>query len=403
MPLFTSKKESLPKEVYILSAVAFFVAVGYGLIVPAIPLFAETFHVSKASVGFIISSFALARFASGLVSGKLVDRFGERLTLGIGLFFVAISSLAAGLAQSYWQLLLFRAAGGLGSSMFSVSAAALLMRSVADNHLGRAQSLYNSGFLIGGITGPAFGGLLSAISLRAPFFVYAITLTFASLTTFFFLSEKRMGKSIKIVQNPADRILLRDAIKNFPYRSALSFAFLSNWILFGLRNSILPLFVKDNLHGSTSVVGYGFTVSAIAQGAILLYAGRQSDYKGRRFVLMVGSTLLFLAVGALVIANAQWYYFVAMAIFGLGGAFMGTGHANVVGDIFKGKGGQVVALWQMAGDAGMIISPVFLGWLSDAYSYKAAFVTTMGVGAIALVLSLFMPETRTQDEEQLSN
>ena len=118
---------------------------------------------------------------------------------------------------------------------------------------------------------------------------------------------------------------------------------------------------------------------------------------------MVGSSLLFLAVGALVIANAQWYYFAAMAIFGLGGAYMGTGHANVVGDVFKGKGGQVVALWQMAGDAGMIVSPVLLGWMSDAYSYKAAFIATLVVAALALVLSLFLPETRTQDEENLTS
>ena len=398
---FTRRTETLPREVYILSGVSFFVAVGFGLIVPAIPLFAQTFGVNKTAVGFIISTFALARFGSGLISGKLVDRFGERVILGTGLFFVAISSLLSGLAQSYWQLLVFRSAGGLGSSMFSVAASALLMRSVSDNQLGRAQSMYNSGFLIGGIAGPSFGGLLTGISLRAPFFVYAITLTCGGILTFFALNEKRLGSKGSGKQDPLDRILIRDALKNFPYRSALAFAFLINWVLFGMRNSILPLFVRDKLHGSPPIIGYGFTLSAIAQALILMYAGRQSDFRGRRFVILVGSSFLTLGVGTLVIANAEWYYFLAMVIFGLGGAFMGTGHANIVGDVFKGKGGQVVAVWQMAGDAGMIVSPILLGFLSDRYSYHTALVVTMGVAAIAFVLALYLPETRTQDEEVL--
>ena len=398
---FSRRTETLPREVYILSVVSFFVAVGFGLIVPAIPLFAQTFGVNKTAVGFIISTFALARFASGLISGKLVDRFGERLVLGTGLFLVAISSLLSGLAQSYWQLLVFRSAGGLGSSMFSVAASALLMRSVSDNQLGRAQSMYNSGFLIGGITGPSFGGLLTGLSLRAPFFVYAITLTCGSILTFIALNEKRLGSKNSAKQDAADRILIRDALKNFPYRSALAFAFLINWVLFGMRNSILPLFVRDKLHGSPSIIGYGFTLSAIAQALILMYAGRQSDFRGRRFVILVGSALLTLGVGTLVIANAEWYYFLSMVIFGLGGAYMGTGHANIVGDVFKGKGGQVVAVWQMAGDAGMIVSPILLGFLSDRYSYHTALVVTMGVAVIAFVLALYLPETRTQDEEVL--
>ena len=52
----------LPREVYVLSVVAFFVALGYGMIIPAIPLFAKTFQVNNAQIGAIISAFALARF-----------------------------------------------------------------------------------------------------------------------------------------------------------------------------------------------------------------------------------------------------------------------------------------------------------------------------------------------------
>jgi MFS family permease len=386
--------KSLPKEVYVLSVVAFFVALGYGMIIPAIPLFAKTFHVNNASIGAIISAFAFARFAFGLPAGKLIDKFGERNVQAIGLVIVSISSLTAGLAQTYWQLLIFRAVGGIGSVMFSVSAGALLMRSVDDSVRGRAQSVYNGGFLIGGIAGPAFGGLLSMISLRVPFFVYAVTLIFASFTTTFFLHEKRLGKSIHNKQDPADRVTLKEALKIYPYVAAMAISFLTNWVLFGLRNSILPLFAKDSLHASTSILGYGFTVSAIVQGIALIYVGKISDFRGRKFALLVGSFVLLSGVATILVASNWWFYMLAMVFFGIGGAFEGTAAAAVVGDVFGGKGGRVIALWQMAGDFGNIVSPVVLGWLVDAHSYKPAFIATGAVFSLTLLLSAKMPETR---------
>jgi len=347
-------------------------------------------------VGFIISAFAFARFASGLVSGKFVDAIGERLTLGFGLAMVSISSFLCGVAHSYWQLLVFRAAGGLGSSMFSVSASALLMRSVNDAQRAQAQSIYNSGFLIGGVIGPAFGGVLSSISLRAPFFVYSGTLIAASLTAFLYLHEKRLGKSIHNAQSSDERILLRDAIKLFPYRIALVITFIANWILFGLRSSVLPLFTTSKLHVSTANLGFGFTVSAIAQASLLVTAGRLIDIRGRKFGLLVGSSLLVSGMVFLITATHQWSYFALMILFGLGGAFMGTAPVSVVGDLFGGRGGRVIALYQMAGDAGMIACPIIVGYLVDRFSYRTAFEVSAVLFLYAIYLALKLPETRKE-------
>jgi MFS family permease len=374
--------------------VAFFVAVGYGLIIPAIPVFTKSFGVSNTAIGLIVSSFALARFSSGLISGKLVDRFGERQVLTVGLLFVAASTLAGGLAANYWQLLIFRSAGGLGSSMFSVSASALLMRSIGDSDRGRAQSTYNGAFLIGGIAGPAVGGLLMSISLRIPFFIYTATLIMASATASIFLRESRLGPTFTKINNMHEKIPIRTALALYPYRAALAISFLSNWVLFGIRNSVLPLFVKGDLHSTSVIVGYGFTISAIAQGTVLLYSGKLSDQKGRRFVLLVGSSLLLGAVTALVLAHNIWFFFGSMAFFGLGGAFIGTGHANVVGDLFGGKGGQVIAIWQMAGDAGMIVGPIVVGWIADAHTYRMAFLVSGAIFMAAPLLAARMGETR---------
>lgn len=382
-----------PREVKILTAAAFFVAVGYGIIVPAMPLFAKSFGVSNSAVGLIVSMFAVARFSTGMFSGRFVDKFGERVVFASGIFIVSISMLLCAVAHSYAQLLIFRTAGGLGSSMFSVAASSVIMRSVSDDQRGRAQSVYNGSFLIGGISGPAIGGLLTAISLRAPFFTYSITLFLAGTIGFFFLSSGRPNAKLESTND--ESTTLRQALRMQPYRTALILAFVTNWVIFGVRSSILPLFVTEQLHSTTAIVGLGFTLAALFQGLLLLPAGTLSDVRGRRAALSIGSVVVFIGSFLLVFTIHPWMFLLSMCITGIGGAFLSTTPANIVGDVIRGKSGQVIALWQMAGDAGMIVGPIAVGFLSDAFSFRAAFMASTAVFSVAVLLAYQLPETRS--------
>ena len=385
--------KGLPKEVSVLTAISFLVAVGFGLIIPAIPIFAKTFGVSNTLIGFIISSFAIMRFVSGLFSGKLVDRFGERVVLGFGLFMVSGFTLLAGLAQSYEQLLIFRTAGGLGSSMFSISAGALILRVVSDSQRGRAQSLYNGGFIAGGVAGPAFGGALIAISPRAPFFIYSSLLIAAGSVSLIYLHESRLGA--KEVSTTEERALtIREALRIKPYLFSLFLAFLGSWVLFGMRSSILPLFVVEDLGASASIVGLSFTIALVAQGAVMVRAGKYSDRNGRKPVILTGFSIVMLALALLIISTNVYMYFGAMIVMGLGAGFAASAGA-IVGDVIKGKSGKVYAFWQMSGDAGMMVGPVLLGFVSDHYSYRTAIGVSAAVFSLAILAAIRIPETNT--------
>lgn len=385
--------KDLPREITVLVAASFFVAVGFGIVLPAIPVFARTFGVSNAAIGLIISMFAITRFASGLISGKLVDLFGERAVFSSGVFMVAIFVFLAGLSTSYNQLLFFRAAGGLGSSMFSVAAGSVIMRSVDDEHRGRAQSVYNGAFLLGGVSGPAIGGLLSLISLRAPFFAYSVMLLVSGAVAHFFLKGDKLGKREKNLDVSA-HTSIREALSMKPYRIALALVFIINWVIFGLRASIMPIFVTEELRSTTAVVGYGFALGAIFQGALLMSGGRLSDSKGRKTASVIGASVGLVGVIILTLAVHPWMYLVAMSIIGIGGAYLSTTPSSIVGDIIRGRGGQVIAIFQMAGDAGMIVGPLIIGALSDMYSYRTAFAVSSFVFAIGVVLTTQIPETR---------
>jgi MFS family permease len=400
--LIRSQFKDLPREVSILILASFFVAIGYGIVMPAIPVFAKTFGVTNAAIGLIVSAFAITRFTSGLVSGALTDRFGERKVFAAGVFMVAVFTLLAGLAQNYQQLLIFRAAGGLGSSMFSVAAGSVIMRSVDDQHRGQAQSVYQGAFLLGGIAGPAVGGLLSIISLRAPFFVYSILLFVSGIVALAFLkSDSAVHHINKSKENESTSIAQAFAMK--PYRIALILAFISTWVFFGLRSSILPIFVIEELDSTTAVVGYGLALSAVLQGVFLLRAGRFSDSKGRKAASIIGANAVMLGVLLLTFATNTWIYLLSMAVIGFGGAFLATVPASIVGDIIKGKGGKVIAVFQMAGDAGMIVGPVVVGWLSDLYSYRVAFGASAAIFLVVLYLAYQIPETRNTEGPQVNN
>jgi len=385
--------KDLPREISILVAASFFVAVGFGIVLPAIPVFARTFGVSNAAIGLIVSMFAITRFASGLISGKLVDLFGERAVFSSGVFMVAIFVFLAGLSTTYEQLLFFRAAGGLGSSMFSVAAGSVIMRSVDDEHRGRAQSVYNGAFLLGGVSGPAIGGLLSLISLRAPFFAYSVMLLVSGTVAHLFLKGEKIGKKEPDLDT-SEHTTVREALTMKPYRIALFLVFIVNWAIFGLRASIMPVFVTEELHSTTAVVGYGFALSAIFQGALLMHGGRLSDSKGRRVASVIGFSVVLVGILVLTLAVHPWMYLLSMVIIGIGGAYLSTTPASIVGDIIRGRGGQVIAVFQMAGDAGMIVGPIIIGALSDMYSYRVAFAVSAAAFSVGVFLTTRIPETR---------
>lgn len=380
----------LPAEVRALVVVGFMVALGYGVVAPAIPLFARHFGVSKAAAAAVISAFALMRLITAPFVGRLVNAFGERVMLASGIGIVAVSSLLAGLAQSYWQLLLLRGVGGAGSVMFSVSAASILVQ-VTPNHLrGRAQGAWAGSFLLGMIAGPAVG-TVAVWSLRAPFFVYAGTLVVAGALGLGVLrgSEfagppKRGGKA---------PLALRAALRHRAYPAALAASFAGSFAVVGSRTAIVPQFVTDQLHLGPGWVYAAFLVVSLVSGALLLPLGRFADTRGRRPVILVG--LAVGAVGFLLLPALPFAagLFAAMALVGVAGAADSVAPGAIMGDVVAGRGGTVVAVYQMAGDFGSVLGPVIAGWIADGHGYTATFVVSAAVALAPLPLVLAAPET----------
>src|ERR1700678_4041344 len=129
----------LPREVAILTAVSFTVALGYGIVAPDISAFAHQFGVSVAAAASVISVFALLRVAGALPAGRLADRFGEPGVMATGIAVVAVSSVLAGFSHSFAELIALRGIGGLGSAGFCGSGQAPLLGRGAAGPRGRGR------------------------------------------------------------------------------------------------------------------------------------------------------------------------------------------------------------------------------------------------------------------------
>jgi MFS family permease len=98
------------------------------------------------------------------------------------------------------------------------------------------------------------------------------------------------------------------------------------------------------------------------------------------------------------VSDSLAVYTVAMAVFGAGSAFLSVAPSAVVGDVVHGKGGTVVAAFQMSADLGAVVGPLVAGELADRYSFGAAFGVTAGVVAAGLITAVLSTETRHRPE-----
>ncbi len=383
-----------------LGIISFCVAVGFGVLVPVLPVFARSFGVGNFEVGAVISAFALMRLLSAPLCARLITRFGERLVLGCGMYLVAVSAGVSGLAESYPQLLILRGVGGIGSAMFTVSAMTLLLASVSPDRRGRATGFFQGGFLIGSMAGPAIGGGLSTVSLNAPFFFYAGALAVAGTVGLILLRSSGTGSTDPTIQP----VPLRTLIADRRFQAACVTNLAQGWTSFGVRSSLVPVLIVYVLHGEPAWTGITFAIAAVVQTVAVVPAARITDTVGRRPAMIIGCLLAGVAVVAIPFAPNLVVLVIILCVYGVAAAFLGTAPAAAVGDAAGGRAGRGVAVFSMCADFGAIVGPLVAGLLADHVSYPVAF----GAGAVlifvAAVFAFRMPATArpTDPEKPLS-
>jgi MFS family permease len=335
--------------------------------------------------------------------------------LATGLVVVAVGTGLAGLAGSFPVFLALRATGGIGSAMFTVAALSLLLRTAPPAERGRAAATYQGGFILGGIAGPAAGGFLADVSPRLPFFLYAGFLLVAGAVALVLLrgssrpapvaprapvapaadqaggTEPTAAVPTAVPTAGAAGGGVRAALRSRAYLAALTANLGVGWMLFGVRTSLVPLYVTEDLGKSAAWAGAGLLAGSLAQAVGLLRAGRWSDAWGRRPSLVLGASLATAATAVLALPAHTAVFLPAMATVGLGASLLSSVPAAIVGDVSPQRGGRVVAVFSMVADLGSVSGPLVAGWLTDTFSFQVAFAVSAGVLGLGLLAALAMP------------
>ena len=383
----------------VIMLVVFVIMLGFGLVAPILPLFARSFGVSYSAAGLLISSFAFMRLAFDLFAGPLVDRWGEQRASIAALLFVAASSVLTGLAPNFTLAVIFRAAGGAGSALLFAALYSYLLKIVPAERMARASGLFYAAFNVGIIAGGPLGGVIAgAFGLRAPLYFYAGVLVVSAILYQLFVPNPRFEKPSGSEQHTGlarFTSVLRDS--RFMLVAFVNFAYL--WMIVAVYDTLTPLFGRDHLHMSPTLIGAMFAVALATEMLTMYPSGTVADRIGRKPVGIATFIWLIAIVSVLGFATNRVIFFVIMAAVGTATGSTGVIPTAMLGDVAaEGASGTAVGIFRFAGDLGMTLGPLAVGLTANTAGFHLAFPIAVLPALLATVAIARLPETLKRGE-----
>lgn len=370
----------------------FVVMLGFGILSPVLPNYARSFGVGRDAVGLLISGFSFARLLSGPFVGQFIDRHGERAMVTLGAVVVGVSSIAAGLAPSFPLLVLLRSLGGIGSALFFAAILSYLLRSIPPDRSGRVMSVFYGAFNVGFIAGGPLGGVVARwFGLAGPLHVYGVACFVAA--ALFWRTIRNPGRSPGEVR--------AGGLRRLPWGRPLVAVLVSNgaylWMVGAVFMTLVPLFGPEEVGLSLGGVGLGLAIATGIELVILFPAGRATDRRGRRAVLVPALAALVVVTALFGFSTTPLAFMVAMALLGLASGYAGVPPAPMLSDVTPAElKGTAVAVFRFVGDIGFVLGPLVAGWAAEspALGFRAAFAISAIPVLVAFGLVVSIRETK---------
>jgi MFS family permease len=384
-----------PFQIWLLAGINLFIMMGFGLVSPVLPLYAESFNVSYSVVGILISVFPTMRLFTNLPGGILGSRYGERMVCAVGAGIVACGGWVSGSAPTFSWLIAGQALQGLGSSLYVTNSMSFIVSVTPNERMGKTMSLYHASFSLGVSAGPMVGGLLAGIGgLRLPFFVYGILAAVSAVLTWTFIrteTSKINGEKPPGLLSQAREI--RRLFGRYEYVMALLLTGMIFWIRAGARQTALPLFARDTADLDPFGIGILMSIITVTNLLILWPAGRAVD-RSRKKVAVVSTFAVAIAVATIGWADSFSSLIWVSIFFGMTTGFCGVPPSVIASDLMPAHvRGAGLGVFRMAGDLGFILGPVVSGLAITYVGYSNTFLVLATGALLTAGLALRMRET----------
>ncbi len=371
------------------------VSLGFGILSPIMPKFAEqNLSMDAAQLGITYSLFALS-FAFGMIpAGYLADRVGRKPLIIAGTLTFALTTYGLVLISTSFQFAVLRVLEGFGAALVTPAAFALTIDLVPPGKRGVAMGAEGTAQLLGGFGGPGLGGILAGqLGFYSPFYI-AAGLAAACAAVVFLIKEPKVHLSD---EKSSILAMFGSWKRNFRQNRALAAVTTRGFVMGivqGLWNLGLILYWYDRLKMTETEVGIAVSVELLAMLLATLPFGAMSDKHGRRPFILIGGALM---VGGLLMnvwVREVWQVFVLSAIAGFGGAMSNPSVGAMLADVMlPAERGRVMGAYQMIQGFGNIVGFFALGYIYEVVSPEAPIILCSAALAVAtLIIAVFVHE-----------
>jgi MFS transporter, DHA1 family, tetracycline resistance protein len=360
---------------------------GFGIIIPLLPFYAEHFGASALMVGLLSTSFSVAQFLFAPFWGRLSDRIGRRPVILLGLLGSAVSYALFAMATSLAALFVARTLAGVAGANIPTAQAFIADTTTAETRA-RGMGIIGAAFGLGFIFGPAIGGFLSHWGYAAPAW-FASALSLANFGAALVLLPESRPAHVGDLSGPGRFEVIRRAVvrPNLPMVLLVYFLVLTSFASF---EAMFALYSERRFGFTAATIGYMFAwvgvVLATVQG---LLVGRVVKRVGERVVIPAAIMVLAGALGLVPLADSVPVLAAACGLLALGMGFNSPSLLSAISQLADPRDqGSTLGVSQSLGSLARIIGPLWGGWVFDHLGIRFPFYTAGGLMLVACVLSV---------------
>lgn len=374
---------------------------GFGSVVPVVPLYARSFGVPQSAIGLTIGIYGLARFLINVPAGNVADRLGRRGTLVIGGALTVLGNVACGLAPGYSPFLVGRFVAGAGAA-FTLTAGQIVLADISTpEKRGRMMATYMGVFAFAVGVGSLPGGLLAEhVGLSTPFFAFALLSAAAGAVAWLRVPETREFRSgpataVGVQRAPSFASQVRLLTTQVGFALVCLVSFSASFARTGALFNVIPVLAQSRMHLTAAQIAVGISFVSIASFALAYPSGVMVDRFGRKAVIVPATVISGASMVLFAVAPTFPAYLAACAVWSVALGISSDAPGAYAADMApRGMNAAAMSSYRMLSDVGYVAGPLLLGFIADRSGAVAALVVTAALlTAVGSLFAKLAPET----------
>lgn len=370
--------------------------IGFGIIIPLLPLYAEQFGADGTTVGLLLMSYSLMQFIFTPFWGRLSDKIGRRPVLLISLAASAAGYIVWGFSGSLAMLFASRIVAGFGNANLAVAQAYIADVTTAENRA-KGMGLVGAAFGLGFVLGPAIGGLCSQLHMGANtvgFVAAAFSLTALILTAAKLPEPENRSQAGHDRFRPDPGFYFR-TVTDSKFAVPMLIFLISTFAFSNMEATLVLLtqryFNYGMVENSWMFTYVGFLMVMVQGGMI----GRLSKKYGEKPLVAAGTLLVAAGLLLTPATHNVAVLYGALALLAVGTGINTPSNQSILSKLADGNNvGGVMGVGQSMSTLGRILGPVAGGFLFDKFGAQSPYLVGAVSMAVAFGLSLALPKTQ---------